>query len=83
MWGSMFARDKGHKPVATSKDEPVDTEQMRRRLDMIDQRLDSLDSMVTAAIERVMRQAVTIHVVCPKCGKEIEIAIIGNTKPTP
>jgi len=50
---------------------------------MIDQRLDSLDSMVTAAIERIMRQAVTIHVTCPKCGKSIEIAIIGNTKPTP
>jgi hypothetical protein len=79
----MFARNKAQKAVAAAKDETVDLEQITRRLDMIDQRLDSLDSMVTAAIERVMRQAVTIHVVCPKCGKNIEIAIIGNTKPIP
>jgi hypothetical protein len=79
----MFARDRGQKTVAPAKDELVNLEQVKRRLDMIDQRLDSLDSMVTAAIERVMRQAVTIHVTCPKCGKNIEIAIIGNSKPTP
>ena len=79
----MFTRDKGQKTGATTKEEPVDLEQVKRRLDMIDQRLDNLDSMVTAAIERVMRQAVTFHVVCPKCGKNIEVAIIGNTKPTP
>jgi tetrahydromethanopterin S-methyltransferase subunit G len=79
----MFARDRGQKAAAAAKDEAIDLEQVNRRLDMIDQRLDSLDSLVTAAIERVMRQAVTIHVVCPKCGKNIEIAIIGNTKPTP
>jgi hypothetical protein len=78
----MFARDK-QKAAVTAKDEVVSLEQVNRRMDMIDQRLDSLDSMVTAAIERVMRQAVTIHVVCPKCGKNIEIAVIGNTKPTP
>jgi hypothetical protein len=77
----MFARNKIQKVAA--KDEAVDLEQVTRRLDMIDQRLDSLDSMVSAAIERVMRQAVTVHVVCPKCGKNIEIAIIGKTKPTP
>ncbi len=78
----MFARDRGPKTTA-AKEEPLDTEQLKRRLDMIDQRLDNLDSMVTAAIERVMRQAVTIHVTCPKCGKNIEIAVIGNTKPAP
>ena len=78
----MFARDRGQKTTA-AKEEPMDMEQLKRRLDMIDQRLDNLDSMVTAAIERVMRQAVTIHVTCPKCGKNIEIAVIGNTKPAP
>ncbi len=79
----MFRRDRGQKTAAVGTDANVDLKQLERRLDMIDQRLDSLDSMVTAAIERVMRQAVTIHVVCPKCGKSIEIAIIGNTKPAP
>ena len=78
----MFARDRGQK-TTDAKEVTLDTEQLKRRLDMIDQRLDNLDSMVTAAIERVMRQAVTIHVTCPKCGKNIEIAVIGNTKPAP
>lgn len=78
----MFARDRGQKAAPSVSSDDTDLEQVKRRLDMIDQRLDSLDSMVTAAIERVMRQAVTIHVVCPKCGKDIEIALIGNTKPT-
>ncbi len=78
----MFARDRGQKTTA-AKEENLDQEQLKRRLDMIDQRLDNLDSMVSAAIERVMRQAVTLHIVCPKCGKDIEVAVIGNTKPAP
>jgi hypothetical protein len=79
----MFARDRGQKTATPAKDEMANLDQVKRRLDMIDQRLDNLDSMVTAAIERVMRQAVTLHVVCPKCGKNIEIAVIGTSKPTP
>lgn len=69
------------------KDEPValDEEQtlerLKHRLDMLDQRLDNIDSMVTAVAERVMKQPVTISITCPKCGKEIEFAIIGSEKP--
>lgn len=59
----------------------VDIEQLKRRLDMLDQRLDSIDSMVTAVAERVMRQPITFSVTCPYCGKNIQIAIIGSEKP--
>ena len=58
-----------------------DIENIKRRLGMLDRRLDDIDSMVSAVIERVMSQPVTIDVICPNCGKNIEIALIGNKKP--
>ncbi len=59
----------------------MDVEHIKRRLDMVDQRLDSIDSMVTAVAERVMNQPITLNITCPHCGKNIEIAIIGSEKP--
>jgi hypothetical protein len=49
---------------------------------MLDQRLDNIDSVVTALVERVMKQPIALTITCPKCGKNIEIAIIGGEKPT-
>jgi len=63
------------------QEQALDIEQIKRRLDMLDQRLDSIDSMVTAVAERVMRQPITFTVTCPDCGRNIEIAIIGSEKP--
>ena len=54
---------------------------VKKRLDMLDQRLDNIDSMVTAVAERVMTQPVTMKITCSKCGQNIEIAIIGTEKP--
>jgi hypothetical protein len=56
-------------------------ENFERRLDMLDRRLDDIDSMVSAVIERVMSQPITINVSCPNCGKSVEVALIGNKKP--
>ena len=64
------------------QEQALDIEQIKRRLDMLDQRLDSIDSMVTAVAERVMRQPITFSVTCPQCGKSIEIAVIGTEKPS-
>ncbi|MFQ5996939.1 MAG: hypothetical protein ACE5KP_04875 [Dehalococcoidales bacterium] len=58
-----------------------DIEQIRKRLDMLDQRLDNIDSIVTAVAERVMKQPITFNVTCSKCGQNIEIALIGIEKP--
>ena len=63
------------------QEQALDIEQVKRRLDMLDQRLDNIDSMVTAVVERVMRQPITFSVTCPNCGRNIEIAIIGSEKP--
>ena len=65
-----------------NKEEQPELENIKRRLDMLDQRLDNIDSAVTAAVERVLNQPLTLNMTCPHCGRKLEIAIIGNAKPT-
>lgn len=67
------------------QDEPaevaeVDLQRLKRRLDLLDQRFDNIDSMVTTVAERVLSQLITINVTCPHCSKDIEIAIVGSRK---
>ena len=63
------------------QEQGIEIEQVKKRLVMLDQRLDNIDSVVTAVVERVMQQPITFNVTCPKCGSNIEIAIIGIQKP--
>lgn len=72
----------GNEPGIVEKDRALDIEHLKRRLDMLDNRLDNIDSVVTAVAERVMKQPLTLNMVCPHCGRDIEIAILGNEKPT-
>jgi hypothetical protein len=65
-----------------NNDNAPDIERIVQRLDMLDRRLDSVDSIVSAVAERVMRQPITFNVTCPKCGQKIEIAILGIEKPS-
>ncbi len=67
---------------SVNQEQTLDIEHVERRLDMLDQRLDNIDSMVTAVAERVMNQPITLNITCPYCGKNIEITIIGSEKPT-
>ena len=71
-------------PEKTEKTEKkrttMDQEQMKKRLEMLDKRLDNIDSVVTALVERVMRQPVTIEVTCPKCNSVIQIMLTSNIK---
>ena len=62
-------------------DQVLDMERVKKHLDMLDQRLDNIDSMVSAIAERVMSQPVALNITCPSCGKNVEIAIIGSEKP--
>jgi tRNA(Ser,Leu) C12 N-acetylase TAN1 len=57
-------------------------EKIEQRIDMLDTRLDNIDSVVTAVAERVMKQPITLNITCSKCGHKIEIAILGTEKPT-
>jgi len=69
------------KPGVVNEEQELDIERIKKRLDMLDQRLDNIDSVVTAAVERVMSQPIAVNVTCPYCGKNIEIALIGSHKP--
>jgi len=71
------------KKVVAKKQTPAqDIERIKQRLDILDHRLDNIDSMVSAVAERVMKQPVSLFITCPHCGKNIEIGIIGSEKPT-
>ena len=69
------------KPEAAVQEKTQEVEHIKKRLDLLDQRLDNIDSMVTAVAERVMKRPITLNMTCPHCGKEIEIAIIGSARP--
>ena len=77
----MAEKKDNRKSKAAAQDQGLDIENIRRRLDMLDQRLDNIDSIVTAVAERLMSQPVTLNITCPHCGSNVEIAVIGNLKP--
>ena len=60
------------------KDESRD--KVEKRLEMLDRRLDNIDSIVTNLVERVMYQPVIIDCTCPKCGTPLKISLTGNIK---
>ena len=68
-------------PIGVAEEQALDIQRIKQRLDLLDQRLDNIDSMVTAVAERVMSQLVTLNITCPHCGKDVEIAIVGSQKP--
>ena len=71
-----------NKAGVTAEEPAPDIEHIKKRLDMLDQRLDNIETEVTPVVERVMSQPITLNITCPHCGKNIEIAIIGNRKAT-
>jgi len=75
----VLAEEEG--PLITTEEQAAEVGRLKERLNMLDQRLDSIDSMVTAVAERVMNRPITLNIVCPHCGKSVEIDIIGNEKP--
>ena len=75
----MAERDR---PNVVNEGQGLDIERIKRRQDMLDQRLDNIDSVITAVVERVMSQPIALNITCPNCGRNIEISIIGSYKPT-
>lgn len=73
---------KDNEPTGVASEPGIAMETIKRRLDMLDDRLDNIDSTLSAVVERVMSQPLTLNMTCPKCGKNIEIAVIGGYKPT-
>ena len=74
----MAARDNSQENSDNLNNTAV--ERIDKQLDMLDRRLDNLDSIVTSLVERVMHQPVSIEVTCPKCGQQIQIGVTGNVR---
>ncbi|MDD5127292.1 MAG: hypothetical protein PHR43_04245 [Dehalococcoidales bacterium] len=68
--------------MAEKDKEAQSLQRVIERLDMFDQRLDNIDSIVSAVVERVMKQSVILNVTCSRCGHSTEIAIVGVAKPS-
>ena len=68
-------------PAGIAEKQALAVQHVEQRLDMLDQRLDNIDSIVTAVAERVMSQLITLNITCSHCGKNVEIAIVGSQKP--
>ena len=58
----------------------VEVEQVMKRLDVLDNRLDNMDSIITSLVERVMGRPLTMEVTCPKCGETVQISITSSIK---
>lgn|GEM_PF-1099041 len=76
-----MAQKKGAEVNETVEEEGLRPEQIKRRLDHLDQRLDAIDTIVTAVADRVMKRPLSVTITCPDCGRIIEIAVVGNEKP--
>jgi len=70
----LLPQDK-YDPVKHTKRD-LDIGQVIKRLDMLDDRLDNMDSVVTSLVERVMGRPLVVEVTCPNCGQTIQPALI-------
>jgi hypothetical protein len=57
-----------------------DMGQLIKRLDMLDERLDNMDSIVTSLVERVMARPLVIEVTCPNCGQTVQINVTSGVR---
>jgi len=57
-----------------------DIGQLIKRLDMLDERLDNMDSIVTSLVERVMGRPLVMEVTCPNCGQTIEVNVTSGVR---
>jgi hypothetical protein len=70
--------DKNNPITKVSQD--LNVEHLVKRLDMLDERLDNMDSVITSLVERIMEKPLTLEVTCPKCGQAIQVNITANVR---
>lgn len=80
---TLLIHREGSMAKTIRREEAPTLDNLHRRLDMLDERLDNIDSMVSAVIERVMSQSLTVQTTCPHCGHSVEVALIGVRKLKP
>lgn len=74
----MVSQDRAKLSKQVTQDREVG--HLVKRLDMLDERLDNIDSIVTSLIERVMGRPLVMEVTCPNCGQTIQINITSGVR---
>ena len=74
----MVSQDRAKLSRQVSQDREVG--QLIKRLDILDERLDNIDSIVTSLIERVMGRPLLIEVTCPNCGQTVQINVTSGVR---
>ena len=81
----MNLRQEDESAVANRKEtaqaEMLNLERIEQHLNMLDQRLDNMDSVITALVERVMKHPLMVEMKCPNCGQVIQVGIVGSERP--
>lgn len=63
-----------------AQDNTLEIERIKKTLDMLDDRLDNMDSVISAVVERMTKHFIAFNLTCPHCGKAIEINLSGTEK---
>ena len=74
----MVSQDKAGPVEQVNQD--LDIAQLIRRLDMLDERLDNMDSIVTSLVERLMGRPLVMEVSCPSCGQTVQINVTAGVR---
>ena len=61
-------------------DRDTDLKQISNRLNLLDDRLDNMDSVVTSLVERVMGRPLIMEISCPKCGEVLQINVTSGVR---
>lgn len=74
----MVSQDRAEPGKQVKQDRDIG--QLIKRLEMLDDRLDNMDSIVTSLVERVMARPLVIEVTCPNCGQTIQINVTSGVR---
>jgi len=74
----LVAKDKAWSGKQVKPD--PDVEKLIKHLDMLDARLDNMDSIVTSLVERVMGRPLVMEVACPNCGQTVQVNITSSVR---
>jgi tetrahydromethanopterin S-methyltransferase subunit G len=74
----LASQDRARSGKLVKQDQEI--EQLIKRLDILDERLDNMDSIMTSLIERVMGRPLVIEVTCPNCGQTIQVNVTSSVR---
>ena len=74
----MVSQDRADSGKQVKQDRDIG--QLIKRLDMLDERLDNMDSIMTSLIERVMGRPLVMEVTCPHCGQTIQVNVTSSVR---